>query len=165
MHVTYINMEMETEQIMAFQLLFEKMVMAMLDAHHTTIMACLGQTEANTEKTVLGPEMMQSVEAHQEIPRENAVAKSVKGSDPRKLWIPEEVGCHLQEGVPPCNSGMAKKETLRKSEAQKNVGLRKEITAAGMRKSLEGNNGIREQGSKQQLRLRKETTTSNGIRG
>jgi hypothetical protein len=34
-----------------------------------------------------------------------------------------------------------------------------------MRKSPEGNNGIREQGSKQQLRLRKETTTGNGIRG
>jgi hypothetical protein len=60
---------------------------------------------------------------------------------------------------------MAKKETLQKSETQKNFGPCKELTAAGMRKSLEGNNGINEQGSKQQLCLRKETTTGNDIRG
>jgi hypothetical protein len=34
-----------------------------------------------------------------------------------------------------------------------------------MRRSLAGNNSIREQGSKQQLRLRKKTTTGNSIRG
>jgi hypothetical protein len=28
-----------------------------------------------------------------------------------KKWIHEEVGCRLQEGVPSCKSGMAKKET------------------------------------------------------
>jgi hypothetical protein len=33
-----------------------------------------------------------------------------KGTDPRKLWILEEVGCRLQEGVPPCESGIVKKE-------------------------------------------------------
>jgi hypothetical protein len=26
--------------------------------------------------------------------------------------IPDEVGCRLQEGVPPCNSGMAQKDHL-----------------------------------------------------
>jgi hypothetical protein len=30
-----------------------------------------------------------------------------KGTDPRRLWIPEEVGCHLQEGVLSCSSGTA----------------------------------------------------------
>jgi hypothetical protein len=35
-----------------------------------------------------------------------------KETDPRKLWIPEEVDCRLQEGVPPFNSGMAQKEQL-----------------------------------------------------
>jgi hypothetical protein len=39
----------------------------MLDALHKSIMASLGQTEANTENTVPDPEMMQSTEEHQEI--------------------------------------------------------------------------------------------------
>jgi hypothetical protein len=30
-----------------------------------------------------------------------------KGIDPRRMWIPEEVGCHLQIGVPLCKSGTA----------------------------------------------------------
>jgi hypothetical protein len=38
-----------------------------------------------------------------------------KGADPRKSWIPEEVGCRLQEGVPPCSSSMAKKVILQKN--------------------------------------------------
>jgi TolA-binding protein len=38
--------------------------MAMLDAHHRSIMASLGQTEANTEKTVPDPETIQSAEEH-----------------------------------------------------------------------------------------------------
>jgi hypothetical protein len=31
-------------------------------------------------------------------------------TDPRILRIPGEVGCRLQEGVPPCSSGMAEEE-------------------------------------------------------
>jgi hypothetical protein len=65
-------MEMETEQMMAFLQLFEKKMLAMLDAHHKSLMASLGLTEANKEKTVQGPEMMQSVEEHQDIPTEDA---------------------------------------------------------------------------------------------
>jgi hypothetical protein len=57
--------------------------MATLDAHHKRIMACLGQMEATTEKTVPDPEMMQSVEEHQEVPREDAAVKSVKGRKKR----------------------------------------------------------------------------------
>jgi hypothetical protein len=30
-----------------------------------------------------------------------------KGTGLRRWWVLEEVGCHLQEGVPPCKSGMA----------------------------------------------------------
>jgi hypothetical protein len=75
-HTTY--MEMETEQMVAFLQLFEEKMMAMLDAHHKSSLASLGLTEANTEKTVQGPEMMQSVEEHQDIPTEDTtVAKPV----------------------------------------------------------------------------------------
>jgi hypothetical protein len=31
----------------------------------------------------------------------------VEGKDPGKKWIQEEVGCRLEEGVPPCKDGMA----------------------------------------------------------
>jgi hypothetical protein len=66
---------------------------------------------------------------HQEVPAEEAAEKSsgtmkkehgpassrratrtAKGTDPRKLWLLEEIGCHLQEGVPLCKSGMAQEE-------------------------------------------------------
>jgi hypothetical protein len=36
-HAIYINMEMETEQMMAFLQLFEKKMLAMLDAHHESL--------------------------------------------------------------------------------------------------------------------------------
>jgi hypothetical protein len=49
----------------------------MLNAYHKNIMASLGLTEANTEKTVLDPEMMQSMEEHQEIPTEDAAIMPV----------------------------------------------------------------------------------------
>jgi hypothetical protein len=38
-----------------------------------------------------------------------------KRTDPRRLWILEEVGCHLQEGVPSCSSGMAQGKSLQES--------------------------------------------------
>jgi hypothetical protein len=58
---------------------YHEKMMAMLDAHHKSIMACLGQTEANTEKTMPGPEMMQFVEENQEVPRKDAAVKTAKG--------------------------------------------------------------------------------------
>jgi hypothetical protein len=48
--------------------------MTMLDAHHESLMASLGLTEANTEKTET--EMMQSVEEHQDVPSEDDVVSS-----------------------------------------------------------------------------------------
>jgi hypothetical protein len=60
---------------------------------------------------------------------------------------------------------MAKNEILHKKWDPGNFEPHKALTSARMRKSPKGNNGIREQGSKQQLCLRKKTTTGNGIRG
>jgi hypothetical protein len=33
-----------------------------------------------------------------------------KETDPEEGWVPKKFGCRLQEGVPPCNSGMAQEE-------------------------------------------------------
>jgi hypothetical protein len=38
-----------------------------------------------------------------------------KGTDPKGLWIPEDVGCCLQEGVLPCSSGMAQGKRLQEN--------------------------------------------------
>jgi hypothetical protein len=34
------------------------------------------------------------------------VLREAEGTDSRRLWILEEFGCRLQEGVPPCKSIM-----------------------------------------------------------
>jgi hypothetical protein len=36
-----------------------------------------------------------------------SATQRAKETDPRRLWIPEEVGCGLQKGVPSCSSGTA----------------------------------------------------------
>jgi hypothetical protein len=46
---------------------YQKKRMAMLDAHHKSIEAYLGQTEANIEKIVPDPEATHSVDEHQEV--------------------------------------------------------------------------------------------------
>jgi hypothetical protein len=51
--------------------------MAMSDAHQKRMIACLGQTDANTEKT--DPGMMQSAEEHQDVPSEDVAVMPVKG--------------------------------------------------------------------------------------
>jgi hypothetical protein len=81
-HVTYINTEMEMKQMMAFLQLFEEKMMSILDAHHKSLMASLGLTEANTEKIEQDPRMMQSVEEHQDIPTEDIAVMPV--GEPRK---------------------------------------------------------------------------------
>jgi hypothetical protein len=55
---------------------------AMFDVYEKRTMACLGQTEANTEK--IDPGMMQSVEEHQDVPREEVVVRQVKGLRKRR---------------------------------------------------------------------------------
>jgi hypothetical protein len=74
------------------------------------------------------PRMMQSIEEHQENRKGEVAVMPVR--EPRKRrsvcnlaverhlkrkgisWIQEGVGYHLQEGVPPCKSGMLEKEPL-----------------------------------------------------
>jgi hypothetical protein len=97
-------------------------------------MACQESTEANPEtmeacrsSKELNPEVMESEVEFRKVPTEEAAVESFKdneeaaqglaygcmatweanGTDPKRLWIPGVVGCRLQEGVTPCNSGMA----------------------------------------------------------
>jgi hypothetical protein len=51
---------------------------------------------------------------------------------------------------------------FRKSGSQENCGSRKEFTAAGMRKSPEGNDGIRHRDVKEPPYLRKKRRLTNG---
>jgi hypothetical protein len=41
--------------------------------------------------------------------------RRAKGTDPRRLFILEEVGCHVLEGVPPCSSGMTQGKLLQEN--------------------------------------------------
>jgi hypothetical protein len=87
------------------------------------------ESEACLDSKKLNPEDMESEGEHREVSKERAAVET--GKEPRKrqrdrhlavgsrektkeltqrLWIPEEVGCRLQEGVPPCKSGMAQEE-------------------------------------------------------
>jgi hypothetical protein len=72
------------KEIMAFLQLFEKRMMPMLDAYHKSIMAWLQQTEANTEKIEQDPGRMQSVEEHQDVPREETAIAPVTGLKKRR---------------------------------------------------------------------------------
>jgi hypothetical protein len=38
--------------------------------------------------------------------------RRARGTDPRNLWIPEEVDCRLQEGIPSHNSGTTQEKRL-----------------------------------------------------
>jgi hypothetical protein len=57
---------------------YHEEMMAMVDAYHERLMACLGKTEADTEKTETDPGMMQSTEEHQEIPKGEAAEMPVR---------------------------------------------------------------------------------------
>jgi hypothetical protein len=48
---------------------YHENMMTMVDASHKRMMACLGKTEADTEKTEHDPGMMQYTDEHQEIPK------------------------------------------------------------------------------------------------
>jgi hypothetical protein len=56
--------------------------MVMFHAYEKRMMACLGQTEANTEENEINPGMMQSAEEHQDIPTEDVTVMPV--GRPRK---------------------------------------------------------------------------------
>jgi hypothetical protein len=68
----YTNREANQEEMRASH----KEMMAILDAHHERMMACLGKTEATDQKT--NPEENESVAELQEVPKEHAEVKPVK---------------------------------------------------------------------------------------
>jgi hypothetical protein len=41
--------------------------------------------------------------------------RTAEGTDPRRLWIPEKVGCRLQEDVPSCSNDMAEEKHLQEN--------------------------------------------------
>jgi hypothetical protein len=57
---------------------YHEEMMAMVVAYNERMMACLGKTEADTEKTKSDPGMMQSTEEHQEIPKGEAAVMPVR---------------------------------------------------------------------------------------
>jgi hypothetical protein len=57
----------------------------------------------------------------------------VKGKDPGILLIQEEIDCCLQKGVPPCRSGMVKRNLVRKIRTLEKCAQRKEFAAARIR--------------------------------
>jgi hypothetical protein len=65
------NAKANQEELLARMHAYHEKRMAMLDAHHKSIVASLGQMEANTKKIEQDPGMIQSVEEHQEIPTED----------------------------------------------------------------------------------------------
>jgi hypothetical protein len=56
-----------------------------------------------------------------------AAERRQKRKDPGISWIQEEVCCRLQEGVPPCKSGMAKKAPLQECSDPKKLWTAEEI--------------------------------------
>jgi hypothetical protein len=76
------KMDAKQERMETNRKVYHEEMMAMVDAYHERKMACLGKTEADTEKTEPDPGMMQSTEEHQEIPKGEAAVMPV--GEPRK---------------------------------------------------------------------------------
>jgi hypothetical protein len=96
-----------------------------MEAHQERMMACPGKTEA----TVLGANSAElrvrsgayrgpqgtcssetcrgSEEAAQGPASSSRATQRAKGTDPRKLWIPDETDRCAQRDDPPCRSGIA----------------------------------------------------------
>jgi hypothetical protein len=90
-------------------------------------MSCQVTTEACLYSKELNPEDIESQVEHREVPTEEIAVKSSgtmkkrhrgqhlvarRHGEPKELtrrnWIPEEVGCRLQEGVPPRKSSLVR---------------------------------------------------------
>jgi hypothetical protein len=128
-------------------------MMAMVDAYHERMMACLGKMEEDTEKTEPDPGMMQSTEKHQEIPKGEAtvmpVGESRKRRRVRSLAAERRQkrkertrGNHgsRRKSAAACRKvsrcarvAWHKKRVVRKIGTQENCGPRKEFAAAGIR--------------------------------
>jgi hypothetical protein len=74
------KMVADKEDFLARMDAFHEKRMAMLEAQQRRMIACLGQTDANTEK--MDPGMMQSAEEHQDVPNEDVAVMPV--GEPRK---------------------------------------------------------------------------------
>jgi hypothetical protein len=92
-----------------------------------------------------------------------------EGKDMGKKQIQEEVGCRLQKGVPPCKSGMAKKEPLQECPDPKKLWTVKETDrhrhkddpkgwTFGKRRWVnpEGSTGVKVPNTRQHRRLKNE---------
>jgi hypothetical protein len=76
------NRKANKEEILARMDTYHEKRIAMFDAYEKRMMACLGQTEANTEKIEQDAGMMQSVEEHQNSLTEDFTVMPIR--EPRK---------------------------------------------------------------------------------
>jgi hypothetical protein len=161
-------------------------MLAELNAKMDANLAVIKYTiNAFKEKMEPNPEDNETVVEHQGIPREDVVVRPVKGLKKRRRGrklIAERRG-EPKKGTRGY-SGSRKKVTVagkwtsrhaavawlkrklfRRSRIKEQFGPRKELNADVMRKSPEGNNGIRHRDVKVLPHLRKERKTTNGIKG
>jgi hypothetical protein len=74
--------------------------------------------------------------------------REAKGTDPRRLWNPEDVGCRLQKGVPSCRSGTAQEKRL-----QENSDPGKLWTAEGIGRNRQEDDPQHKSGTAQGTRM------------
>jgi hypothetical protein len=132
---------------------YHKEMMATVDAYHERMMACLGKTEADTEKNEPDPGMMQSTEEHQEIPKGEATVMPI--GEPRKRRRVRSLAAERRQKQKERTQGNCgsrrksaaacrkvsrcarvawhRKSIIRKIGNQENCGLRKEFAASGIR--------------------------------
>jgi hypothetical protein len=160
-------------------------------AYREKLMAIFGanrnETTAWNEGTKIEPDprLMPSPEEHQEIPTEDTAVMLVGELRKRRRvrYLAAESlkkrkdrtrGNHGSRRKSPaaCRKvshhakvAWRKGELFRKSGTQENCGPRKELTAAGMRKSPEGNDGIRCRDVKEPPHLKKKRRMTNDIKG
>jgi hypothetical protein len=179
----------ETKSILAeTKAMRDKRMEAYTNDNRKETTVCQDAMESNPEKMGPNPEeMMQSLEGHQEVPKEDAtVAKPVnerrkrhrgqkltagqcgepKDLTQRNCGSRRKLAAACRKKVS-CHATVAwqKRKLFRKIGTQENFGPRKELTAAGMRKCLEGNDDIRNRDVKEPPNLRKERGMTNGIKG
>jgi hypothetical protein len=105
------------------------------------IKSCQEPTEANTEKNEPDPGTMESVEEHQEIPKEEVAAMPVgglrkrrrdrnlvagrrqkpKGSNQASFGFQYEIDRRRQEDVPSCSSGTAQEKLFQKKSGPRKI--------------------------------------------
>jgi hypothetical protein len=88
------------------------------EARKTTDLKANPASKGGPQGTCCGETCRRTEEAA-EMPESRCRApRAAKGTDPRRLRISEEVRYRLQEGVPPCKSGMAQEEQCEEEEEE-----------------------------------------------